>query len=332
MYAIDVLIDAMLMLVFTGGNIKLPLPQIYACGVSLATLSFMLVLERTIPTDKKTDLPANYVTVLAVIPLISIVCLWYGTSLSGDKKAMVVTAAGFLFINTFVFYLYHFLAEYYADRMEKQMLEQSIQIYRHQLDVIKESQERVNELRHDMKHHMVELKEMAKEVGGGTQLVQYLDDMKKFMLNPAEKVSSGNQDVDGILNYLLKDVDQILDQADIQVQIPSKLYEKSFDICVILGNLVENALQAARASEEKYLLVRLQERQGILMLVVENSYSGEIKREHSRFRTSKENVSTHGFGLESVKKVVAQNGGDMDISYTDKRFRAEVLLYLPAKK
>ena len=82
------------------------------------------------------------------------------------------------------------------------------------------------------------------------------------MLNPAEKVSSGNQDVDGILNYLLKDVDQILDQADIQVQIPSKLYEKSFDICVILGNLVENALQAARASEEKYLLVRLQERQG----------------------------------------------------------------------
>ncbi len=51
-YAIDVLIDAMLMLVFTGGNIKLPLPQIYACGVSLATLSFMLVLERTIPTDK----------------------------------------------------------------------------------------------------------------------------------------------------------------------------------------------------------------------------------------------------------------------------------------
>ncbi len=183
--------------------------------------------------------------------------------------------------------------------MEKQMLEQSIQIYRHQLDVIKESQERVNELRHDMKHHMVELKEMAKEVGG--QLVQYLDDMKKFMLNPAEKVSSGNQDVDGILNYLLKDVDQILDQADIQVQIPSKLYEKSFDICVILGNLVENALQAARASEEKYLLVRLQER-GILMLVVENSYSGEIKREHSRFRTSKENVSTHGFGLESVKK------------------------------
>ena len=89
---------------------------------------------------------------------------------------MVVTAAGFLLINTFVFYLYHFLAEYYADRMEKQMLEQSIQIYRHQLDVIKESQERVNELRHDMKHHMVELKEMAKEVGG--QLVQYLDDMK----------------------------------------------------------------------------------------------------------------------------------------------------------
>lgn len=162
--------------------------------------------------------------------------------------------------------------------------------------------------------------------------MQYLDDMKKFMLNPAEKVSSGNQDVDGILNYLLKDIDQILDQADIQVQIPSKLYEKSFDICVILGNLVENALQAARASEEKYLLVRLQERQGILMLVVENSYSGEIKREHSRFRTSKENVSTHGFGLESVKKVVAQNGGDMDISYTDKRFRAEVLLYLPAKK
>lgn len=329
-YAVSVLVDTVAVLPFTKYYIEGK--PIVSSVTSLSLLLLVIILERTVISDKKTELPTIYMLSFCTVPVISIACIYYmAVTIVKFRTVIIVIATGLLFINIFILYLYHFLLSYHASRMEKQRLEQTIQVYHYQMDLMKESQELVNELRHDLKHHLIELGAMAR-ANRSEQIVQYLDDMKKFILNPAEQVSSGNQEVDGILNYLLKNVDKMLNQADIQIQIPSKRYEKNFDICVILGNLVENAVQAAKQSEEKYLLVHMQDSQGILTILVENSYSGQIKEEHNRFLTSKENSSLHGFGLESVKKVVAQNGGDIDISYTDKRFKAEVLLYLSAEK
>lgn len=243
------------------------------------------------------------------------------------KTVMVVVAAGLLFINIFIFYLYNSLLNYYSARMEKQVLEQKIEVYEHQLDLVQESQERVRELCHDMKHHMIELTAMAKG-NGNREMVQYLESMKEFMLNPEEYVSTGNEDIDGILNYLLRGAKEALKQVDIKISIPERIYAKNFNICVILGNLVDNAIQAASNSEEKYLSIQMQERQEVLFIFIENSYSGVIIEENSKIKTTQQNPSIHGMGLESVKKVVASNGGEIKIAYTEERFRVQVLLYL----
>ena len=194
-------------------------------------------------------------------------------------------------------------------KMNEKKLEQIIDVYAHQLDVVQESQEHIKKLRHDMKHHLIELSAMAQQ-DKNKDMMRYLEHMEKFMLNPAEKVSTGNKEIDGVLNYMLRRADELLKIVNLDIQIPKSLYRNNFNICVILGNLVDNAVRESSKSDEKYLSISVRVQKGNI------------------FQTSQIDTSIHGLGLESVKQVVEACGGDIKIEYTEKRFWVQVLLYL----
>lgn len=78
------------------------------------------------------------------------------------------------------------------------------------------------------------------------------------MLNPKEYSTTGNQEIDGVLNYMLQKANKTLNQVDVQINIPKDLYFNNFNICVILGNLVDNAVREASKSKEKLLTIKMQ--------------------------------------------------------------------------
>ena len=91
---------------------------------------------------------------------------------------------------------------------------------------------------------------MAKK-NNNDDMIKYLSGMKDFMLNPKEYSTTGNQEIDGVLNYMLQKANKTLNQVDVQINIPKDLYFNNFNICVILGNLVDNAVREASKSKEK---------------------------------------------------------------------------------
>ena len=278
--------------------------------------------------EKDIYLPVVYRISLGAVPVISIGCLYYmvitGTKL---KMTVVVVAACILFINILIFYLYNSLIQFYSAHIEKKMLEQMVEVYSYQLDVARESQKQVNSLRHDMKHHIIELQSMLKNTNN-PEIIKYLQDMEKFMLNPKEYVSTGNKEIDGVLNYLLRNAEQVLKDVDIKIRVPEKIYWNDFNICAILGNLVDNAVREASKSEEKYLKIDIQTKKGIMLIHVKNSYSGRIIETGNKIQTSQKEVAIHGIGLENVKKIVKSNGGEIEIGYTENYFEVKILLYL----
>lgn len=327
-YVINALVDIIVVQLLTR----------YVQGQSVkAVYHFIIGLVILIPTaffkdsknrEEDTTLPLMNVFILCMIPLITIICMYRIVILKGADKAIVLTVAFCLIIiNAFLFYLYHILTKFYIAQMNEKKLEQMVDVYANQIDVMQESQEHINKLRHDMKHHMIELAAMAQH-DENREMIQYLEQMEKFMLNPAEKVSTGNKDIDGILNYMLRRADELLNIVNIDIQIPKSLYSKNFNICVILGNLVDNAVREASKSYEKYLSVNMRVKKDILILLIENSYAGTITKKDNKFKTSQMDSSIHGVGLESVKQVVESCNGDMEIEYTDRRFMVRILLYL----
>lgn len=327
-YTVNILVDIIVMFSMAkytaGGEVN----QVYGCITALGILIVAGILEKTILAESAGNLPVFYRIALGSVPAVSILCIHY-TVMSdiGQKMKVVIVSTGILFINILIFYLHNSLERFYSARIEKQMFEQMVEVYSNQLDLVRESQEQVNALRHDMKHHIIELSALVKE-DKRTEAIEYLHGMEKFMLNPKEHVSTGNKEIDGVLNYLLQKADEILERVDIRINIPDEIYRTNFNVCVILGNLVDNAIREAGKSDEKYLEINIRSKQGILFIFIENSYAGKIIAQDNKFRSSQQNLAIHGIGLENVKKIVEENGGEMKIEYSKERFKVQVLLYL----
>lgn len=293
-----------------------------------------LLTEKIISYKKGADTIQNLPLIVVPICSIGIIAfIAYNQTIS--NKEIIFISFGLLLINFVVFYLYNYLVKLLSQKYENEMLKLSMQGYSNQINTILQSEERVKALRHDMKHHMNELKFLAKQNDTGA-IQEYIDHMMEFIRNSDEMVASENIEMDSILNYMLQKAKEQNLSVKVNVQLP-KAMEHSFDIVIILGNLLENAIEAAIQTEEKFLSVDIQMHQGILKILIENSYSGKVllhKDENQRefLASTKKNPSQHGIGISNIKRIVDKYNGILEVNYEDTRFQVKVLLYMSMQR
>lgn len=291
----------------------------------LLSLILELLVERIIKTKRNDD--KVHSTALLLVPLCSIavnIILTHENSVT--NSGLITINLGFLLIDFLIFYLYDMLSEALHERYENASLRLQLESYSGQMQILRESDQKVKSLRHDMKHHMNEIKLMAMQ-NKTKEIWDYINDMQKFVENPKELVNSGNLEIDSILNYMLQRAKKELCTVDVHVQLPEQL-SHLFDLNVILGNLLENAIEGAKQSNEKMLKVRIVFQKGILQIEIENSFHGKLVREQGRFLTTKLDKTVHGIGLNNVRKIVEKNNGLMEVYPEKDIFYVRIMLYL----
>ena len=135
-------------------------------------------------------------------------------------------------------------------------------------------------------------------------------------------------EVDSVLNYMLQKAKKMQLNTIVKVAIPEDM-KHSFDLNIIIGNLFQNAIDAAVETEEKFLSVELSLKSGILVLEIENSFLPEKirKDKYGNFLTTKKDLESHGIGLKSVKQMVEKYHGDMDINIKETYFCVKSVSY-----
>ena len=229
-------------------------------------------------------------------------------------------------------YLYNLLLHSISQQYEMEMLKTQLQVYANQLNVVLRGEEKIKALRHDIKHHLNELMLLANK-HDVAEIQKYIDEMSSFLRNPNEIVASGNLEIDSVLNFMLQKAEKELKTVDVKVMLPEKV-RHSFDINVMLGNLLENAIEAAGKTENKYLSVHIKLKRGILKVKIENSFesSGILCEEQNRkdtiLKTTKPFTEQHGIGLKNVKKIVEKYNGTMAVTAQESIFCVNLLLYM----
>ena len=232
-------------------------------------------------------------------------------------------------------YVFELLAEIWTEHikkirikmMENESAKRQLEGYSNQLDVLKNSEEKVRGLRHDLKHHLNELMLMA-ERDESSEIKEYIKSMDSFMTYSGEYVSSGNTNIDSLLNLMLDDAKRELGAVSCKVCIPSELEIEPFDLNVILGNLLDNAIRAAKQTQEKDLQVKIRYKAGMLLIDVANSYTGACIKQGDRYLSTKEDSAAHGRGLSNVRCIVEKYDGDMEITDENHLFRVKIVLYI----
>ena len=323
--ALNMACDVIIVMLFVDYRDGEMFSQIYQVMIVLLFFACEIIVEKILAyREKQEDIHSMF---LLIVPVCSILMLRYMTKehSSMDHDA-VVASIGVLVMNFVVFYLYHLSIKAFSAKYENIILKQNLEAYGNQLEIIARTSDRIKSLRHDMKHHINEIRILAgkNDLEGIREYISSMEDLQ----TPDEVIESGDVEMDSLLNYMLARArkEQIAVQAKVSL---SDAGRHSFDMNIILGNLLENAIEAARQTEEKKLTVAIKEEKGVLKIHIENSYNGTLIQKGTRLLTTKKEKELHGLGLGSVENIVQKYHGEMEIEKENNMFSVRVLLYLP---
>lgn len=176
--------------------------------------------------------------------------------------------------------------------------------------------------KHDYRHHIQAMKVHAAN-GEYGEIDKYLNQLDDDLTNVETVIRTGNRMTDAILNSKLSIAAEKQIQVKAEAKIPVSLSVTELDLCIIIGNLLDNAIEACMELPQDRRLIRvyMEIKGNFLYLSVMNTTADQKK---NSFQTSK--GSGHGFGLLRVDEIVKKYGGYIKRASEDEAFSTEVLL------
>lgn len=186
-------------------------------------------------------------------------------------------------------------------------------------------------MRHDLKAYLLSVREYIVQ-SELDHAVRVIDDLiGKNTIYREGRYKSGNMMIDSIMNSKYAEAKMRGVDIDSSVAVPSVLSFDGSDICIMIGNLLDNAIDAAEQLEQKDRQVQITIGivKGALVISVSNRYLGAVKKDaDGALVTTKQDKKNHGFGLISVKNIVEKYGGELLCKQEDNIFRAIIMLYM----
>ena len=180
--------------------------------------------------------------------------------------------------------------------------------------------------RHDYRNHIQMMKALAAK-GDLDGIRAYLDELDTDLNTVDTVIKTGNAMADAILNskISLAKSKHIPVQAD--AHIPVKLRMSELDLCVILGNLFDNAIEASLALPEDQRLIRVyMDMKGTQLYISFTNFTAAAKQQKvgRRFATTK--GAGHGFGLVRIDNIIDRLDGYLSRNSEDGAFTTEILI------
>ncbi len=192
---------------------------------------------------------------------------------------------------------------------------------------LEEIMEKNRQLSHDLKHHMLVLKNYKLE-GNYEGIDHYIEEIEQEFLETKKRVWTGNQIADMILEQKKALAEQEGIAFTIQaVPIAEWLFDDS-ETCSLLGNLLDNAIEACRRMDDnadKWISVKIESQKQLLFIKVKNSVSEVPVMKNERPLSVKRDKMRHGYGLKSVERIVHKHEGAITYQSEDKAFQVKLL-------
>lgn len=181
---------------------------------------------------------------------------------------------------------------------------------------------------HDFHNHIGILRQLLSH-GKPEEAIRYLDGLQAPVREMTETLWTGDETTDHILSRKAMEAKEKGIPFQAQVEFPRHTNLGGADLCAILGNLLDNALEAAGQvpeKEERFIRLTIRRINQMLVIKVENSFCDSPVSENGVLATTKEKNGLHGWGLKSARAAAEKYDGTLRTSYTDHVFRAVATL------
>ena len=180
--------------------------------------------------------------------------------------------------------------------------------------------------RHDYRNHIQMMKVLAAN-GDMDALKAYLDELDTDLNTVDTVVKTGNPMADAILNSKISLARSRNIPTQVDAHIPVKLKMSELDLCCIIGNLFDNAMEASMALPEEKRMIRVyMDMKGTQLYISFTNFTAakKLSKVGKGFKTSK--GEGHGFGLVRIDDIVSRYDGYLGRNSEDGAFTTEILI------
>lgn len=182
--------------------------------------------------------------------------------------------------------------------------------------------------RHDYHNHIQAMLLLC-EQNNILELKHYLLQLNDDLTTVDNTIKTGNVMIDAILNSKISLINAKNIPLSAKASVPQETDLSDIDLCVIIGNLLDNAMEACEAQntdDERFIRIYMGVMKKQLYISVQNTFSGKKKQVGRMLLTKR--IAGHGYGLSRVDAIVERNGGYVNRQNEDGVFATEVMLPL----
>lgn len=210
---------------------------------------------------------------------------------------------------------------------DKELLNMRDALVTQKLVELEEVIERNRHLSHDLKHHMLVIKNYEKE-GNYEGLRNYIEEIEHEFLETKKRVWTGNQIADMILEQKRTLAEQEGIAFTIQIVPIAQWPLNDNETCSLLCNLLDNAIEACKRLDsdiDKWISIKIENQKQLLFIKIENAVSEAPIMKKGRIISVKQDKTRHGYGLKSVERIVNKYDGTIIYQSEDKAFQVKLL-------
>lgn len=174
----------------------------------------------------------------------------------------------------------------------------------------------IRQLRHDLRNHLTAVQGML-ETDGTQKALDYLEEITGSPALRGTRRFCENEAANVVLASKAEEMERDGLVGDFSIVLPKSLPMMDTDLCALLGNALDNAMESARRTQDRKIIVRCRVEKGLFMLRVENAVRGEVD---PNLETTKADKTAHGFGIAGMREIAARYGGTLDIRSRAGRF------------
>lgn len=328
----DFLLQAGLGIMFRSENFINPNAMEYLAGIWLVRL---LMLIGTITLVKQEHPNAGTLRALSVLVILGM----FGAVTLSEQTILPLNEdqVGTWIILSIILL---FAILFYRVNQQREMEAEIAKLKQEQAEIVERDYQALRrtyadnaKLYHDLHNHIEAIYQCLIQ-GDTKEAVRYCEDLRTPVRQISQTVWTGDKALDYLISSKMALAGQEQIKTKVNIEYPHNTNIRSVDLTTILGNLLDNALEAAKTAPEglRFLNLTIRRINAMLIIKVENGYGDTPVQENGKLLTSKKDKAFHGWGLKSVQTAADRYDGTIRTDYKDHVFQSVVTLsFQPVK-
>lgn len=308
--------------------------DMYLYAVMLSKLIKFIMILVVLLILKRNAVRANFKDYLCmiIVPLLSIFII---IAVTIESKGTIVNAGfttntailGILVINFIVYYLLNNIIQANEIKQLQARMETQFMFQEKKYEQTSMSFKSISGILHDTNKHLVYLRECVIQ-NDYKEAIEYIDKVINNLGDSYKRINTGHLVIDALVSnaYNNAEIKNIKFKTDIKID-KSKINIERYDLSVVLGNLLDNAIEACikiSNIDDRFITVNIFTNETALIINILNSAVG--KNLFVKFKSDKSNKIIHGYGLSNVNLIAEKYGGSFIAERKESKFEATIVL------